>query len=773
MWHKVMTTTYNIKHESDGTGYTTISAEGYIPGKLTETYLEQDAFLDTIHKPTSADSLSCSTDYFTGTMTYKYTPKSIAVYTRCNISIRIDEEYYAVKSINIGKKSASQQTGTVTLSENELAVIYNLLPKRYYGWLRFTFQTFSDSGYTEEIAGSGSYKEIFLHVPDDSTTKPTMTMTLSPVSDYASVLGSVYVKGLSKVKATFTNGAGKYNATIARYMMLVDGGIYTDLENGLTDVHTSKILTTSGNIVVKGSVGDSRGFTSLYEQTINVLDYTAPTIDSLSCATSYFTGEITYKYTPPNSTFYTRCTVTIGSKTVKTINHSRASGTQTFKITLSESELSTIYKQLPNGTSGTLKFTFRAYTDSGYTKQIGSDSYKEITLNIPNDDSTKPTATFSVSPVSSLSSAFNALYIKGKTKVTANLASGVGKYGATIKSYKVTIGTQSGTPPLTSAFVSSPGELTVTGVVADSRGFSRTYTTKITVIDYSAPRLLPVSGESDIICARCNSAGTIDANGTYLKIKAKRSYSKVTSSGTQKNFCAMQYRYKAEGGNYSSWTEILSRTASSDEIVTGALLGGALSTTTSYSVQIRAVDDIGDEVITTFSVPTEEVYLHKAGSIGSLGFGMFVEEADTVAISEDKTVKVNGNLIVRGVSIDDTGWISLGLIDGVSETSQNAGRRGSGCYYRVINDNHVYVAFNCAFQFSGSVITIGASKIPAPYKPSRNIYALNPTSGRGVARALVNNTGDVRIDYVQNMASGENTSSYTVNWIDGYIDYWI
>lgn len=124
-------------------------------------------------------------------------------------------------------------------------------------------------------------------------------------------------------------------------------------------------------------------------------------------------------------------------------------------------------------------------------------------------------------------------------------------------------------------------------------------------------------------------------------------------------------------------------------------------------------------------------------------------------------------------TISDTGWISLGLTDEVSASTINAGRSGNGCFYRVINGNHVYVAFNCSFAYANSPITISAAQIPAPYKPSRNIYALSTTNGRGIARSFVNSSGDVCIDYVQNMASGENTTAVNVNWIDGYIDYWV
>jgi hypothetical protein len=380
-----------------------------------------------------------------------------------------------------------------------------------------------------------------------------------------------------------------------------------------------------------------------------------------------------------------------------------------------------------------------------------------------------------LSPVSSLGSGFAGLYIQGKTKVKATL-SATGKNNATIKSYKMTAdgGTYDSDDAYTSAYLSHEGSISVVGYATDSRNITGSITQNITVIPYSKPQIQAVSGETEVIASRCDASGNINDSGTYLKIKARRGYSKVISANNQYNYCKIRYRYKAEGGSYSSWTNILlGSNLTTDEIATGALLGGALAVDKSYIVQVQAIDDIGESATTTISVPTDKVYMHEAASMNSLGIGKYAEEANMVDVAEEVTVKVRGDLIVGERTISDTGWISLGLSDGVSESALNTGRSGKGCFYRVINGNHVYVAFNCSFTYDNAPITLCATQIPAPYKPSRNIYTLNTTNGRGIARGFVNSSGDVRIDYVQNMASAETTTSVKVNWIDGYIDYWL
>lgn len=499
----------------------------------------------------------------------------------------------------------------------------------------------------------------------------------------------------------------------------------------------------------------------------------AGTIDLVSCSTKYFNGTITYKYTPKSNTHYTRCNVALnigGTYTaVKTINNGKQDATQkSCSFTLSESELSTIYNKLPTATKGTLRFTLRTYSDSGYSNQIGDAPYKEITLSIPNIDATQPTATMTVSPVNSLASPFDALYIKGKTKVDVNLTDVEGKYGASVASCKVTVDGKSYGSPYTSEYITKDGVVSAICTLTDSRGYSRKYSKEVTFIPYVKPRILPASGESEIVCARCDSSGNLTESGTYLKIKAKRSYSKVVS-GTQKNFCQIRYRYKPEGGSYSSWTTILATTDASDEVTTSALLGGKLLQTSSYEVQVGVVDTIGESDYTTISIPTDKVYMHRAGSIRSLGIGEYVEEENTVSVAEDITTKFKGKVIFAGEA-----WANLGLSANVADSESNCGRwGGTGCYYRVCaGEKHIYVAFNCAFTYANSALQVNAEPIPSKYRPKRNVYAICATGGRAIARILVTKEGNVLVDWIQVITTAEATTSSTVKWIDGYIDYW-
>ncbi len=578
-----------------------------------------------------------------------------------------------------------------------------------------------------------------------------------------------------------TSGTGTFSITIngtktsaTETITITESAWVKVVENTVTVSHNSdgsKSITISAS----GGLPD----TSLASTNVSgtaTLDTIprASTIDSVTCATKYFNGTMTYKYTPKSASYYNRCVIALnlnGTYTqVKVINLGKQTASQkTATVTLSESELAVIYNKLPSTTKGTLRFTFRTYSDSGYSSQIGDAGYKEISLYIPNISATQPTATMTLTPVSSLASPFNTLYIKGRSKVDANFTNGEGKCGASIVSYKMSALGKNYGSPYTSEYITTEGSVAVTGTITDSRGYSRTYTQTITVIPYTYPRIIPKSGEDEIVCARCDADGNLSDSGTYLRIKAKRSYSKVVSDGVQKNFCSIRYRYKVEGGSYSSWATILATTSSSDEVDTGALLGGALLPTSSYVVQVGVVDTIGEVDTTTISIPTDKVYMHRAGSINSLGIGKYVEEEDTIDIAEDITTKFRGKVTFAGEA-----WLNLGLSGSVAESESNCGRwGGTGCYYRVCaGEKHVYIAFNCAFTYSGSAITINAEPIPSAYRPKRNVYAICATGGRAVARILVNKSGYILVDWIQVISSAEATTSSTVKWIDGYIDYW-
>ena len=420
----------------------------------------------------------------------------------------------------------------------------------------------------------------------------------------------------------------------------------------------------------------------------------------------------------------------------------------------------------------TMTVTLYTYSDSGATVRVGEASTKTFTVTVPDNASTKPSVSMTLSPVSTLSSPLSSLYIQGHTKVKANIVT-TGKYGASISSRTMEVNgvTYGSSKDYTSDYLSKSGSVSVKVTATDSRGYSQSTSSNIDVIPYSKPQVVKASGESNIICARCDANGNLSDSGTYLKIKAKRSYSPCKSGSTQNNFCTLRYRYKkVTDSSYSAWgTLIASDNLAKDDINTQAMLEGKLSTTSSYLVQVGVVDTVGNSSSITFTLPTDSVYTHKAGSRNSLGIGKYVEEDNTIDIAARLTTKFRGD-----VEFLSEEWVSLGLSNDVSNGSASFGRKGSGCYYMVAaGGKHIYVAFNCSLDYAGSAVQVNSDTIPVAYRPSGTVYSMCASSGRLVARAAVNPSGNVVISYVKNLTTEGDTTSASLSWIDGYLDYWI
>lgn len=492
------------------------------------------------------------------------------------------------------------------------------------------------------------------------------TLTLTEVADSMSIADNT-----SKVKIVWqskqSGESRNLNTRTAKYWISINGGTeeeisvsYT-LPQNTTKTIVSKTITVphksdgSGTVKVRTWM-DTRisvGVVELEKQITLSTIPRASSLDSLSCATAYFTGALTYKYTPKSSAFYNRCNISLNLNgefiAVKTINLGTKSASQkTATVTLSSGELSAIYKKITHDNEGTLRFTFRTYSDSGYSNQIGDADYKELKLGIPNDINTRPFVSMSLAPVGSLPAAFEGLYVQGKTKVKATL-SGDGKYDADIISYSVNVAgtTYDSGDKYTSGYLSKYGEIEVTGRAIDSRGFPGTTVKKITVIAYSKPKLL------DVEASRCDKDGNLADDGTYLKIKAKRSYSYVKSDGEQKNFCQIRYRYKvASASDYGDWVTILAKdNLGSDQVETGALLGGTLAIDTTYQVQVQAIDDIGDFANTYINVPTDTVHNHKTKN--GWGMGKYCEGENLLDVGWD--AHFHGDILIgeSGMTLRD------------------------------------------------------------------------------------------------------------------------
>jgi hypothetical protein len=251
-----------------------------------------------------------------------------------------------------------------------------------------------------------------------------------------------------------------------------------------------------------------------------------------------------------------------------------------------------------------------------------------------------------LSIVSDLASPFNEMYIQNLTKVDADIFA-YGQYGATIKSQQLALGGAVYGDPFVTDILTTTGETIVTAKATDSRGYVGKMEQGIYVIPYGKPALVPAEGETNIVCCRCDALGNITDSGTYLKIKAKRSYSPVMSNGKQYNFCTI--RYRCDGG---AWHTILAGNASGDEVDV-VIPNVVTSTTSAYTIEVGVIDDIGKEASAIIIVPSDSVEFHLREGGNGAAFGEYAEDANVLAVAENWELRVKGSMTIGGKTLLD------------------------------------------------------------------------------------------------------------------------
>lgn len=283
----------------------------------------------------------------------------------------------------------------------------------------------------------------------------------------------------------------------------------------------------------------------------------------------------------------------------------------------------------PNAKIGTMTATLYTYSDNGIT-QVGSESSMSFKVDIPENDSTKPSISMTISPVTPYEK-FSSLYLQGISKVKATFG-GEGKYGATIVAYSLQAqGGRYAEPNASNEYISNvltqSGEATIVGYISDSRGFGNNTSQKINVIAYETPYISPSIANNRVICERCDEDGIAKDDGTYLRIKGKRNYTKIDTDGIV-NHCSVSCRYKAEGGTWSEPRAVLpyTNTETDDfDVVFGNMV---IDKTRAYTVELKIVDDTNIPSVMVFNIPSEDVTFSLRRGGGGAAFGKYANTKD-------------------------------------------------------------------------------------------------------------------------------------------------
>ena len=230
-----------------------------------------------------------------------------------------------------------------------------------------------------------------------------------------------------------------------------------------------------------------------------------------------------------------------------------------------------------------------------------------------------------------------------------------GKYGADITSYssKVDGKMYYNALEFTSDVIQGSGSVNIDGYAVDSRTFNGSARETINVIEYSKPLVVPVSTENAILCYRSDENGKRTGNSKSLWIKAKKSYYKLSSDASQ-NRCALQWRCKRVSEEWSSnhtWQTLLDGYSDSNEY--SALVPGEFDTKEAYTVQIIAIDTVGEKDIKTIEVPTADVALHLGKGGKNVSIGSYCDYAKDYTFHCEWEAIFDNGIIVNGMTLED------------------------------------------------------------------------------------------------------------------------
>ena len=274
----IATWTGNVSHKDDGSLSCPISAsfEHYGSSSLDAGTVSGNAGLDTIPR---ASTLTSAANVTLGNKcSVKWTPKAASF--RYKLKFALGSWSYTTGAIHPNTTSTYTYTGyAIPLT------VANQIPNAKTGTMTVSLYTYSNSGATTQV-GSADSETFTVTVPDNSNTKPTVSMSLAPVHSLGSDFSGLYVQGKTKVKAT-VSATGKYSATIKSYSMKVGGTSY-----GSSASYTSGYLSTSGSVSVTGYATDSRGYTGNVSGAVTVLPYSAPKITVSVCGRCDASGNL-------------------------------------------------------------------------------------------------------------------------------------------------------------------------------------------------------------------------------------------------------------------------------------------------------------------------------------------------------------------------------------------------------------------------------------------------------------------------------------------------
>lgn len=178
-----------------------------------------------------------------------------------NFTHKVSYQFAGSSSTTVTSNAATSATFTPPLS------LASNIPNTTTGTLTVTVTTYNGS----TQIGSAVSKSVNLNLP--TSVVPTMgTPTTARIDNGVPSGWGVYVRSISVCKVTINGAAGIYGSTIKSYQ-ITGGGI-----NSSSSTAQTPSLPTAGTVTFTCTITDSRGRTASKSVSINVVDYSPPSI---------------------------------------------------------------------------------------------------------------------------------------------------------------------------------------------------------------------------------------------------------------------------------------------------------------------------------------------------------------------------------------------------------------------------------------------------------------------------------------------------------------
>lgn len=281
---------------------------------------------------------------------------------------------------------------------------------------------------------------------------------------------------------------------------------------------------------------------------------------------------------------------------------------------------------IPNATSA----SGRIYVDTYNGSTLIGTKYTGFTVTVPS--SVKPTCTFTLEDITGVDDVYGSP-VKGLSKIKVTVTA-TKAYSSPIASYVIEAnGVRYTAAEATTGILVTAGTSPVKATVTDKRGRSGSVSYNMSVQDYTAPSVTALS------VRRCNSDGTANEQGGYIKI----TFSARVSSMNSKNTATYKLRYKkSTETSYSSVTLsalVNNYSVSNHEHILSADTGS------SYDVEVTATDRHKSDARST-SASTAFSLMHWNAAGNGVAFGKLSEKENTAefAIDVEFSGKVTGTI---------------------------------------------------------------------------------------------------------------------------------